>query len=234
MPSRQPSSVASLDYTSFTMPAEILRPTISKTNTPHLTSQARSKFLMRIGVVGTDPIACKHLEVADCVADSRIHHTRDLLQNVPRYTTQLRYNRQDERKHMERRKQRSAAASANTNSSSSESSPEKSKPKRCITFDESVNVVPIPMRHEYSDRIRSRLWSNTVELYENAARNHVEFAAESFDWRNACDDEQMYICSTTGEKIHPIHYEMMSDPLLDALSPAQKITYWASQDVIET
>lgn len=171
MPSRQPSSVASLDYTSFTMPAEILRPTISKTNTPHLTSQARSKFLMRIGVVGTDPIACKHLEVADCVADSRIHHTRDLLQNVPRYTTQLRYNRQDERKHMERRKQRSAAASANTNSSSSESSPEKSKPKRCITFDESVNVVPIPMRHEYSDRIRSRLWSNTVELYENAGRS---------------------------------------------------------------
>lgn len=173
MPSSQPSSAPSSHCTSFTMPAEILRPTISKNNTPQLvTSQVRSKFLMRIGVVGTDPITSKHLcEMADCAADSPRKTTRDLLQNVPRYTTELKYNRQDERKHMERRQQRSAAASANKNSSSSESSPKKSKPKRCITFDESVNVVPIPMRHEYSDRIRSRLWSNAVELYENAGKS---------------------------------------------------------------
>jgi hypothetical protein len=173
MPSSQPSSASSSHCTSFTMPAEILRPTISKNNTPQLvTSQVRSKFLMRIGVVGTDPITSNHLcEMADCAAYSPRIPTRDLLQNVPRYTTELKFNRQDERKHMERRQQRSAASSANKNISSSASSPKNSKPKRCITFDESVNVVPIPMRHEYSDRIRSRLWSNAVELYENAGKS---------------------------------------------------------------
>lgn len=152
------------------MPAEILRPTISR-NKPHLTSQVRSKFLMRIGVVGTSTHQC---EIFDGTADTCIPiPTRDL-QNVPRYSTQLKYNRLDERRHMERRQHRSAAASADKNSSPSSSvsrSNKKSKPKRCITFDESVNVVPIPMRNEYSDRIRSRLWSSTIELYENVGKS---------------------------------------------------------------
>mmetsp|Transcript_11618 Transcript_11618/g.17529 ORF Transcript_11618/g.17529 Transcript_11618/m.17529 type:complete len:225 (-) Transcript_11618:144-818(-) len=224
------------------MTAQILRPTISKNKTPQLNSQVRSKFLMRIGVVGTDPNTfCKHrCETADGTTDSCIP-TRDL-QKVPRYSTQLKYNRNDERKR--RCQQRSAAASADQNSSSSSSatsSSNKSKPKKRCTFNESVKVVPIPTRHEYSDRIRSRLWSNAIELYENAARNHVEFAAESYDWRNACDDEQMYLCRSTGEKIHPVHYEMLQDPLLDAHQDASpfksptaktKYWYWESQDVI--
>ena len=157
------------------MTAQILRPTISKNKTPQLNSQVRSKFFMRIGVVGTDPNTfCKHqCQTADGTTDSCIP-TRDL-QKVPRYSTQLKYNRHDERKRMiKRRHQRSAAASADQNSSSSSSatsSSNKSKPKRCITFDESVKVVPIPTRHEYSDRIRSRLWSNAIELYENAGRS---------------------------------------------------------------
>ncbi|KAK1742096.1 hypothetical protein QTG54_007669 [Skeletonema marinoi] len=227
------------------MTAQILRPTISKNKSPQLNSQVRSKFLMRIGVVGTDPNTfCKHqCQAADGTTDSCIP-TRDL-QKVPRYSTQLKYNRNDERKRMiKRRQQRSAAASADQNSSSSSSatsSSNKSKPKRCITFDESVKVVPIPTRHEYSDRIRSRLWSNAIELYENAARNHVEYAAECYDWRNACDDEQMYLCRSTGEKIHPVHYEMLQDPLLDAHHDASpfksptaktKYWYWESQDII--
>lgn len=34
------------------------------------------------------------------------------------------------------------------------------------------------------------LTTNTVVPYISA-RNHVEYAAECYDWRNACDDEQM-------------------------------------------
>lgn len=47
-----------------------------------------------------------------------------------------------------------------------------------IAFQDEVEVVPIPTRHEYSDRIKSRIWSNRHELSENAERNAVEFAAE--------------------------------------------------------
>eukprot|EP00591_Stephanopyxis_turris_P012015 CAMPEP_0195517636 /NCGR_PEP_ID=MMETSP0794_2-20130614/11139_1 /TAXON_ID=515487 /ORGANISM="Stephanopyxis turris, Strain CCMP 815" /LENGTH=170 /DNA_ID=CAMNT_0040646469 /DNA_START=300 /DNA_END=812 /DNA_ORIENTATION=+ len=81
---------------------------------------------------------------------------------------------------------------------------EKGRSKR-ITFDTSVNVMPIPKRNEYSDRIRHRLWSNAIEIQENASRNAVEFAAEGWDWRAVTEDDQMYVCTVTGERIHPVH-----------------------------
>jgi hypothetical protein len=58
------------------------------------------------------------------------------------------------------------------------SSPMSPKQKKSLTFVNTVEVVPIPMRTEYSNRVRSRLWSNAVEIHENAARNTIEFAAE--------------------------------------------------------
>lgn len=161
------------------MTAQILRPTISSKN-KKTNSQVRDKFFRRIGVAGrTDPndFGKYPRESADGTVDP-CTPTRDL-QKVPRYSTQLKYNRNDEKKRMERlerlQQQRSAAAASadkNSSVSSSESSSKakKSKPKRC-TFDETVKVVPIPKRNEYSDRIRSRLWSNTIELYENAGRS---------------------------------------------------------------
>jgi len=155
------------------MTAQIRRPTLSSKNKTN-SQDVRNKFFRRIGVAGTDPndFSKYKRESADGTTDPCIP-TRDL-QNVPRYSTQLKYNRNDERIRMKRLQQRSAATRADKNSSlsSSESPPKtkKSKPKRC-TFNESVKVVPIPKRNEYSDRIRSRLWSGTIELYENAGRS---------------------------------------------------------------
>jgi hypothetical protein len=76
------------------------------------------------------------------------------------------------------------------------------KPTR-IAFADEVDVVAIPTRHEYSDRIKSRIWSNRYELQENAERNAAEFAAEGWNWRTVTDDEGMYICSASGELVHP-------------------------------
>ncbi|VEU41445.1 unnamed protein product [Pseudo-nitzschia multistriata] len=86
--------------------------------------------------------------------------------------------------------------------SSSTSKLLRTKPTR-IAFQDQVEVVPIPTRHEYSDRIKSRIWSNRYELQENAERNAVEFASEGWNWRNVTEDEGMYICSVSGELVHP-------------------------------
>jgi hypothetical protein len=72
-----------------------------------------------------------------------------------------------------------------------------------IAFVNEVDVMPIPTRHEYSDRIKSRIWSNRYELQENAERNAVEFAAEGWKWDQVVEDEGMYICSASGELVHP-------------------------------
>lgn len=91
----------------------------------------------------------------------------------------------------------------NSNRSRAKQKP-KLKPKTTkIAFEDHVEVMPIPTRHEYSDRIKSRIWSNRYELQENAERNAVEFASEGWNWRNVTEDEGMYICSVSGELVHP-------------------------------
>uniref|UniRef100_A0A7S3Q7U4 Uncharacterized protein n=1 Tax=Chaetoceros debilis TaxID=122233 RepID=A0A7S3Q7U4_9STRA len=74
-----------------------------------------------------------------------------------------------------------------------------------ISFNDSVSVAHIPMRSEYSDRVRSRLWSNRYEIHENATRNAIEFQAENWDWRSVTEDEGMFVCTSSGELIHPVH-----------------------------
>jgi hypothetical protein len=65
------------------------------------------------------------------------------------------------------------------------------------------------MRTEYSNLVKERLWSSANDLYQNAVRNSIEFAAEGWNWRTVADDDQM-IQSPSGERIHPIH--LMNSP----------------------
>ena len=78
--------------------------------------------------------------------------------------------------------------------------------RRRLVFSDDVQVVPIPMRSEYSNRIKDRMYSGRAELSENAQRNVVEFEAEGWDASTVLDDEsQFYKCPLTGELIHPVH-----------------------------
>lgn len=79
------------------------------------------------------------------------------------------------------------------------------KSKSAITFDDSVRVLPIPHHEAYSDRLRSRMWSDRYELMSNVRRNTIEFAAEGWDWRNVFEDEMLHLCPETGELVHPVH-----------------------------
>ena len=81
------------------------------------------------------------------------------------------------------------------------------KQRRAVLFHEQVQVVPIPMRHEYSSRVQQKLWSNCLEIKQNAARNALEYDSEGWDYRTALEEENMYTCSVTGEKIHPVHVD---------------------------
>jgi hypothetical protein len=81
---------------------------------------------------------------------------------------------------------------------------ETDKVKSAVVFDESVVVIPIPSRSEYTPQMKSCIWSNKRELQNNAARNMLEFTAEGFNWRNAVEDEAMYV-NHVGERVHPCH-----------------------------
>ncbi len=80
---------------------------------------------------------------------------------------------------------------------------QRTKSKRKVSLHNDVAVIPIPSHDEYLHR--ERLWCSASELYHNAARNTIEFAAEGFNWRNVADDDQM-IEAPSGERIHPIHF----------------------------
>lgn len=56
--------------------------------------------------------------------------------------------------------------------------PSDGRKSRALIFNEEVDVVPIKSRNEYSNRVRSRIWSNALEIQENATRNAIEFASE--------------------------------------------------------
>lgn len=81
------------------------------------------------------------------------------------------------------------------------------KEGRHVIFHDEVSVIDIPMRSEYSKRIRSCMWNSLSDLNENMERNSTEFAAEGWNWESVLEDEGMYIDATSGELVHPVHVE---------------------------
>jgi hypothetical protein len=90
----------------------------------------------------------------------------------------------------------------------------KTQYKRC-QFNETVCVMTIPSRHEYTQKMKSRLWFTASELYMNAVRNTIEYMAEGCNWRTVIEEEGMISCNQTGRLIHPAHYTEPLSPTIE-------------------
>jgi hypothetical protein len=99
----------------------------------------------------------------------------------------------------------SSPTDTNNNYNTLQPQPIDKRPRKQIQFNDDVSVVPIPMRSEYSERVRARLWSDRFEIHDMASRNALEFAAEGWDWKNVIEDDGMFVCTASGELIHPVH-----------------------------
>ena len=68
-------------------------------------------------------------------------------------------------------------------------------------------MFEIPSVRDYSPPHRGLVWQTPGELLANMRRNKAEFDAEGRDWRQAVEDEDMYVVEETGEMIHPCWVE---------------------------
>ena len=83
--------------------------------------------------------------------------------------------------------------------------------KKGVVFNEKVQVITIPSRNDYSERVKQVLWASHKEMIENTQRNTYEFVvAEGRDWRHAVEEKEMYLCEFSDgckDFVHPIHFQ---------------------------
>lgn len=90
--------------------------------------------------------------------------------------------------------------------------------RRKVSFDSTVKAVNIPSRLSYSNRIRTRLWSSTEDIYANALRNEREYAFDGSNWRTAREEGDFLRCSPSSQSsaedvlVHPVHFTCWSPP----------------------
>jgi hypothetical protein len=114
----------------------------------------------------------------------------------------------------------------NTSSfSSSHNSSNDDNLDRRVQFNETVNVLSIPSRHQFSNRIKKVYWSSKEEICENVERNVLEFTYEDWDYNNVVLEDEMYIDTATGELVHPVHLRVDEAKCQPVYNSKQKNDY---------
>ena len=93
-----------------------------------------------------------------------------VLRHMPRFHEPLQYNHHEERIREERCQPSLLASSFSISKDDACPTEEPETRKRRVTFEEIVVVVPVPLRRDYSEQLRTKLWSNPVELCENVGK----------------------------------------------------------------
>jgi hypothetical protein len=112
----------------------------------------------------------KKLQEEVCVAELCVHDLR----HMPRYHEPLQYNRQEVMKRVRRQSLRRTFSPDSVLDEFTHGTvtalPQK---KKQVAFHEDVVVVPIPLRDDYSNSLRAKLWSNVVERCDNEGKRSV-------------------------------------------------------------
>ena len=98
-----------------------------------------------------------------CVAELCVQDLRC----IPRYHEPLQYNRQEVMKRERRQSLRRTFSPDSVLDDENETLMALPQKKKQVTFQEDVVVVPIPLRDDYSNSLRAKLWSNIVERCDN-------------------------------------------------------------------
>ena len=139
----------------------------SSSSSPQRVSR-RSSLFQKMFRRGSSQKKLQQEEV--CVAELCVQDLR----YIPRYHEPLQYNRQEV---MKRERRQSLRRTYSPDSVLDEFThgtlmalPQK---KKQVTFQEDVVVVPIPLRDDYSNSLRAKLWSNIVERCDNEGKRSL-------------------------------------------------------------
>lgn len=74
-----------------------------------------------------------------------------------------------------------------------------------VRFDPAVAVATIPSHRSYPPQVHAAMHASKDEMAWNTMRNTREFVYEGWEWQDAVEEDGMFVCTVSGEYVHPAH-----------------------------